>query len=339
MIRIFISYRRSDSKSFAHRLHDRLRRVFGRAVFMDVSDIEPGADFPRIIEERLKSCRVLVAVIGKTWVTCGDDQGRRRLDNPDDYVRLEVAKALARDILVIPLLVNGAAMPQAGGLPDELKAMATRNAVQIDDERFAADLEKLIAAIRPIVPPRNRWPLLVASALAAGLLAFGGYRAYRVLEPDHGVRLVPNPRLWSNLPQQPGSVGMRYELVVHIDGRTATVSDLTRTIVYTGADRPDLERLRSRQDIGVLTQELNTQFARVDHSADVVAELARSALLLPASRGKTGARVRVEVACYESSQGTMRGRAVWFTTEFALGSKAQSVFLKPNTQQCELAAP
>jgi TIR domain len=338
MIRIFISYRRSDSKSFAHRLYDGLRPVFGRrSVFMDVSEIEPGEDFPKVIDERLKSCRVLVAVIGATWDSCTDQDGRRRLDKADDYVRLEIAKALSRGILVIPLLVNGAAMPAESGLPDELKTLATRNALQIDDDRFDTDLEKLIEAIKPVVPPRSRWPRIAGTALAIALLAVGGYLAWEALTPGRGVRLIPSPRLWSNLPQQAGSGGMRYELVVQIDDTTARVPDLTRTIVYTGAKTADLKKLRTQPNLEALSRELNDQFGQFEKHAEIVAELVQSALMLPVPEGTPGASLRVEVACYDSAQGTMRRRAVWFTAEIKLESRGQSLFLKPSTRQCELA--
>ena len=112
---IFISYRRDDAEGHAGRLFEDLVLRFGAAsVFMDVAGIEPGRDFRKVIEQQVASCGVLLAVIGKSWLTssASDAQGRRRLDDPHDFVRLETATALRRDIPVIPVLVHGAQMPR-----------------------------------------------------------------------------------------------------------------------------------------------------------------------------------------------------------------------------------
>jgi hypothetical protein len=107
MSRIFISYRREDSGASAGRLHDRLREHFGRDnVFMDIDTIEPGLDFTDVIERTVASCDVLIALIGRQWLTSTDAAGQRRLDNPEDFVRLEIAAALKRNIRVIPALVG-----------------------------------------------------------------------------------------------------------------------------------------------------------------------------------------------------------------------------------------
>src|SRR5215470_9691343 len=103
---IFVSYRREDTEGHAGRLFGDLTERFGKdVVFMDVAGIEPGRDFRRVIEQHVASCGVLLAVIGKSWLTAADEQGRRRLDDPIDFVRLETASALKRDIPVIPVLV------------------------------------------------------------------------------------------------------------------------------------------------------------------------------------------------------------------------------------------
>jgi hypothetical protein len=104
---IFISYRRNDAEGQAGRLFDDLTQQFGKdAVFMDVAAIEAGRDFRRAIDEQVASCGVLLAIIGKDWLTASDDSGARRLDDPMDFVRLETASALKRDIPVIPVLVQ-----------------------------------------------------------------------------------------------------------------------------------------------------------------------------------------------------------------------------------------
>jgi len=107
MSRIFISYRRDDSGGWAGRLYDRISQHFGRDhVFMDIDTIEPGLDFVEVIEQAVGSCDALLALIGRQWLTLTDDDGQRRLDNPEDFVRLEIAAALVRNIRVIPVLVQ-----------------------------------------------------------------------------------------------------------------------------------------------------------------------------------------------------------------------------------------
>jgi hypothetical protein len=115
---IFISYRRDDSSAWAGRLSDRLSSHFpSNQIFMDVDTIEPGIDFVEAIEESVGSCDVLIAVIGTHWLTSSNRDGRRRLEIPEDSVRVEIATALKRGIRVIPVLVEGATMPEVSDLP------------------------------------------------------------------------------------------------------------------------------------------------------------------------------------------------------------------------------
>jgi formylglycine-generating enzyme required for sulfatase activity len=145
MARIFISYRRDDAGGYSLLLFERLSKHFGRGrVFMDIDTIEPGVDFAHVIEKAVGSCDALIALIGKQWLNIHDENGRRRIDNPEDYVRLEIAAALRRDIRVIPVLVRGARMPNSDELPDPLKGLARRNAYELSDTRFAYDLDQLI---------------------------------------------------------------------------------------------------------------------------------------------------------------------------------------------------
>src|SRR5215469_4681140 len=123
--KIFINYRRDDSPGTAGRLHDRLAQTFGRNnLFMDVDHIPAGVDFVEYLHSQVAACRVFLAVIGRNWLDAKDDDGRRRLDNPDDFVAIEIAAALSRDIRVIPVLVDGALMPKARDLPEPLKPLA-----------------------------------------------------------------------------------------------------------------------------------------------------------------------------------------------------------------------
>ena len=146
---IFISYRREDGSAWAGRLSDHLSNHFpSNQIFMDVDSVDLGEDFVKTIENTVESCDVLIAVIGKDWLTSSDLEGRRRLDNPEDFVRIEIATALKRDIRVIPVLVDAASMPRFGDLPDDLKALMRRNALQLSHDRFRNDAERLASAIQ-----------------------------------------------------------------------------------------------------------------------------------------------------------------------------------------------
>jgi hypothetical protein len=149
---IFISYRREDSSGWAGRLFDRLSNQFpSNQIFMDVDSIDLGENFVKTIGETVGSCDVLIAVIGKGWLTSRDQEGQRRLDNPDDFVRLEIATALKRDIRVIPVLVDGASMPQPRDLPDDLKTLVHRNALVLSHDRFRPDSERLVVAVKRVL--------------------------------------------------------------------------------------------------------------------------------------------------------------------------------------------
>lgn len=136
---IFLSYRRDDAEGEASRLFDSLTAEFGAdKVFMDVTGIEPGRDFRKVIDKNVASCGVLLAMIGKGWIDAKDDAGRLRLDDPMDFVRLETASALRRDIPVIPVLVHGGRMPRPEQLPEDLKDLAYRNAVELTHPPISA---------------------------------------------------------------------------------------------------------------------------------------------------------------------------------------------------------
>src|SRR5262245_4800271 len=151
----FISYRRDDAAGYAGRLHESLERRFGASqVFRDVDTLEPGQDFVKAIEARLVACRVMIVIIGREWVDARNAAGIRRLDDPLDFVRLEVAAGLARpDVLVVPVLVEGASMPAASQLPANLQLLARRHAVSVRDETWDADVDRLVAAVDRVLPP------------------------------------------------------------------------------------------------------------------------------------------------------------------------------------------
>ena len=149
---IFISYRRDDSEGESGRLFDDLVRAYGDdSVFMDVAGIQPGLDFRKAIDDNVASCGVLLAVIGPTWATVSGSDGSRRLENQNDYVRLEIGSALKRGIPVIPVLVHEAHMPPLEQLPDDLKDLRYRNSVELTHARWNSDVALLVAALKSYV--------------------------------------------------------------------------------------------------------------------------------------------------------------------------------------------
>lgn len=149
---VFISYRRSDADHFAGRLYDNLVARFGRdKIFMDVDSIELGLDFVEVLERVLHQVRAMVVIIGRGWLTAEDQPGRRRLNDPDDFVRLEIETALDRNIRVIPILVDGTRMPRRTDLPDALAGLARRNGREMSHARFGSDVLELISTLERIL--------------------------------------------------------------------------------------------------------------------------------------------------------------------------------------------
>jgi tetratricopeptide (TPR) repeat protein len=138
---------------------------------MDVDTIEPGVDFAAAIAREVASCDVLIALIGPTWSTIADTRGRRKLDDPDDFVVLEIRTALEREIRVIPVLVDGAVMPDRCDLPEGLQSLARRNAVRLDHETFRIDVVPLLDAVEQIPPihaPKAAEPTVGIDTRATG---------------------------------------------------------------------------------------------------------------------------------------------------------------------------
>jgi len=144
---VFVSYRREDSGDAAGRLADRRVDRFGEdRVFIDVEALEPGVDYVEAISGAVGACDVLLAVIGRGWLSAAGARGRR-LDDPEDLVRVEVGTALARGARVIPVLVENADMPARGDLPDDLTALARLHALPVRRQSFRDDAARLVAAV------------------------------------------------------------------------------------------------------------------------------------------------------------------------------------------------
>ena len=156
MARIFISYRRADSRVITGRIHDRLAQAFDKnSIFKDVDNIPIGRDFRVILHQESSNCQVMLVIIGPNWLNA-EQQGKRRLDDPDDFVRLEVETGLqSENVLVVPILVDNASMPTASELPESMKALAFNNsAVVRHDPDFHRDMDQLIAALQSVLNPQ-----------------------------------------------------------------------------------------------------------------------------------------------------------------------------------------
>jgi len=164
---IFVCYRRDDSSGHAGRLFDKLVDQFGEdRIFMDIDTIEPGEDFVTVIENAVGSCEILIAIIGRDWLSSAGKTSRL-LDNPNDFVRVEIAAALKRDIRVIPVLVQRATMPKPQDLPDDLARLSRRNAVELSDLRWHNDVDQLISVMERILAKREEARRLAETARQA----------------------------------------------------------------------------------------------------------------------------------------------------------------------------
>lgn len=147
--RVFLNYRRNDSEAYAGRLHETLVREFGPDdVFMDLFSIRPGEPFPSSIQQAAARCSVMVCIIGTMWLSVVDPWGRRRLDNPYDYVRREITAAQDRGITLIPIILPGASIPEASGLPDEMRGIEQLQALELSARHWDAGIADLLNTLR-----------------------------------------------------------------------------------------------------------------------------------------------------------------------------------------------
>lgn len=166
MAKLFISYRRDDTQDFTRSVYERLATRFGAAnIFMDVDSVPLGSDFRQILRDAVAESSLALVMIGRFWLSVKDDQGRRRLDNPNDFVRIEVEAALARDIPVVPVLAHGVAIPREGDLPPSIAALAFRHGTDVrSDQHFNHDVEQLIARLAPLLEKPAPQSVVVAPA-------------------------------------------------------------------------------------------------------------------------------------------------------------------------------
>jgi len=149
---IFINYRKDDSNWNALALYNELQKYFDKSrLFKDFNAIQPGDDFVLSIEQALSKCDVLLVVIGRQWLQVRNSNNIRRLDDPDDYVRIEIATALERGIQVIPVLFDNTPIPAPQQLPDNLKALSRRQAIEINPNGFEDAVKRLAVAIKKVL--------------------------------------------------------------------------------------------------------------------------------------------------------------------------------------------
>jgi hypothetical protein len=147
--KVFLCYRRDDSAGYAGRVQDRLVQEFGRdLLFMDVDTIPLGVNFVTVLRNEVAKCEMLLAVIGPNWLDARNDAGSRRLDDPHDFVRIEIGAALQRNIPVIPILLDGAKVPKANQLPRDLEELSVRNGLDVRHASFHYDIDRLIRGLK-----------------------------------------------------------------------------------------------------------------------------------------------------------------------------------------------
>ncbi|MEJ6005672.1 toll/interleukin-1 receptor domain-containing protein [Paucibacter sp. AS339] len=145
---IFISYRRDDSRHVAGRLAEDLAQSFGAdSIFRDIEGISLGLDFTQSLDSALASCSVMLVLIGPNWLTIQNAKGQRRLDQPDDWIRQEIATALRRDVRVVPVLIEGTSLPEASDLPEDLRPLVRRQCMDLADARWRGDLQRLVETL------------------------------------------------------------------------------------------------------------------------------------------------------------------------------------------------
>jgi hypothetical protein len=178
---IFISYRRSDSKSDARSICQRLEKTFGkRKVFIDVDSIRPGQNFQSVLNNDLEKCKIVLVVIGPHWLELLRPSGSTGSEPSHDYVRMEIASALEHSLPIFPILVDGATMPETKDLPDDLKSLAFRQAFSVRHESFSRDMWELEQEFRRYLPTRGTWKAAVISGLSIISLGATGAISYYV---------------------------------------------------------------------------------------------------------------------------------------------------------------
>lgn len=228
MPRVFISYRRDDSSGYARGVFDRLSERFGQDnVFMDL-EIAPGEDFVERIQQAIGSCDVLITLIGRSWLTVKDAEGRRRLDDPEDWARIEIKAGMDRQTRIVPVLVGGARMPTMRELPEALDGLARRQALEIRDVSYDYDIDRLIEAIARAAgeePP----PATTAAQRASGAKPAATGAAAGAVPGSAAAGATPRPAPSVAAPPAPPSGSKR-----KWGGKSAAIAAVVALVVVVG---------------------------------------------------------------------------------------------------------
>ena len=253
--KVFLSYRREDARLEARSLYTDLAAAFGRRhVFFDLHDIDYGDAFGRVIDKRIDACDVVVVVIGPAWLTLADADGRPRIQGPRDFVRHEIASALARDKRIIPVLIGGAAMPDARQLPADIAGLCALNALVLGDRELGENANRLVDAIRGETATARRtdtlWlRLLRWLGLASAVLMF--FAAWLALFDLFGLDTrTASVTLWLADLAAPVQASNEVQMVV-IDSQTERV-----------LKKPFTRNPTARRDHALLIQKLSQAGAR-----------------------------------------------------------------------------
>ena len=192
MSTVFISYRRENTAGEARALfNDLAARLGENSVFMDVDSIALGRDFRTVLQETTASCDLMLVLIGRNWTEAKDEGGRIRLENPADYVRLEIESALKRDIAVTPVLVQGAHMPAPEDLPGEIRDLAYRNGFELSHSRWESDVGEMVRRLGLEGPPGGHQVKPIApehsAPAASGLRDISAGSAISQVRPQPGL--------------------------------------------------------------------------------------------------------------------------------------------------------
>lgn len=227
---VFLSYRRDDCAGYAGRLEDALERALGKGqVFRDILDIRAGENFADIIHASVTQARATLVLLGPRWQGPLPD-GKRRIDNPDDFVRMEVAAALASRNRVIPVLLSGVSLPKTDELPADLRSLTRRQSLTLNEASWDADVARLVDALE--MPGRRKYPMLIAAFVALVIL---GAAAVYWLKPEPAAAIDPTVALTAETTQQ-----------------LLGVWDTTNDVTYSWGDRYP-ERFEFKSFAGAIT--------------------------------------------------------------------------------------
>jgi hypothetical protein len=226
-VKLFINYRREDTAPYAGRLYDRLTAHFGAdQVFIDIDQIEPGEDFVEAINSKVGACDIAIVLIGPNWLGATDASGKHRLDDNEDFVRMEIIAALERKIRVIPVLVGGTRMPRKQDLPEALAPLSRRNAIELSETRFHADVDRLIEAIEKprTLPEKKVEPVVGPVAFVAEPRSISQRKSKDLRNvsessgtADFWARLQPNdPQNVANARTFHGQIALRYKVAFYV---------------------------------------------------------------------------------------------------------------------------